>query len=79
MFYNIFDSILNGIRTFANDAANYLKCRSMCCNNINVYNPKSCCIQGEIFNKFTRTRTPSVEAPIARDKTAYFTPKINNI
>ena len=88
MFYNIFGSILNGIRTFASDAVNYLKCRSMCCNNINVYNPNLCCVQGSMSNRrnsrncesntssmWSRASTPAAESPIRRDKTTYFTPK----
>ena len=75
MFYNIFSTILNGIRTFANDAANYLKCRSMCCNNINIYKPNTCCVQGKISNRWIRATTPGVESPLRRDKTTYFTPK----
>jgi hypothetical protein len=87
MFYNLFTSILNGIKGFTNDVANYLKCRSMCCNNINIYNPKSCCVQGEIKNRWVRATTPSVESakpitpevwsPVRRDtSTKFFTPKI---
>ena len=77
MLYNILTSIYNGIRTFASDASNYLKCRSMCCNNINIYNPKTCCVQGDtnIFNRWARATTPGAESPVRRNKTTYFTPK----
>ena len=76
MFYNLLLSMVNGIRAFTNDAANYLKCRAMCCNNINVYNPKSCCFQGDILNRWVRTTTPGVESPIRRNTTEkFFTPK----
>ena len=74
MFYNLFANVLNGIRTFTNDAVNYLKCRSMCCNNINIYNPKSCCVQGEIWNKWVRASTPSVESPLNNSQ-KFYTPK----
>ena len=76
MFYNLITSILNGIKGFTNDVANYLKCRSMCCNNINIYNPKSCCVQGNIMNRWTRATTPGAESPVRRDTSMkFFTPK----
>ena len=67
MLYNLFTNILNGIRAFADDAANYLKCRSMCCNKINIYDPKLCCSQGDIQNKWIRATTASIESPVRRD------------
>ena len=76
MFYNLITSILDGIRAFTNEAANYLRCRSMCCNNIRIYNPKSCCVQGEIYNRWARATTPGAESPVRRDtSTKFFTPK----
>ena len=78
MFYNLLLSMLNGIRAFTNDAANYLKCRSMCCNNITVYNPTSCCFQGDIMNRWTRNTTPSAEPPIKKDSVRFYTPRNNN-
>ena len=76
MFYNLFTSILDGIRAFTNEAANYLRCRSMCCNNIRIYNPKSCCVQGEIYNRWAQATTPGAEPPVRRDTTTrFFSPK----
>ena len=73
MLYNLFANILNGIRAFSNDVANYLKCRSMCCNRINIYNPKSFCFQGDIQNRWSQSSTP-----IKKDSTKFFTPRNNN-
>jgi len=72
MLYNLFTSILDGIRAFTNEAANYLRCRSMCCNNINIYNPKSCCVQGNIMNRWARATTPGAESPVRRDTSMKF-------
>ena len=78
MLYNLFTNILNGLRAFADDAVNYLKCRSMCCNKINIYNPKSC-FQGDIQNRWTRASTPGAGSPVRRDTSSkFFTPR-NNI
>ena len=77
MLYNILTSIYNGIRTFASDASNYLKCRSMCCNNINIYNPKTCSVQGDtnILNRLARVMTPLAESPVRKDTAKFYTPK----
>ena len=76
MFANLFEIILNGLRSFSSDVNNYVRCRSICCNNVNIYNPNSCCVQREIFNKWVRATTPSAESPIRRDKTEkFYTPK----
>ena len=76
MFYNLFTNIASAISDMVGSMSQYLKCRSLCCNNINIYNPSSCCIQGEIFNKWTRCTTPGAESPQSkRGDTAYFTPK----
>ena len=78
MFYNLLLSMVNGVRAFTNEAANYLKCRLMCCNNITVYNPKSCCFQGDIMNRWGRTITPGVESPTRKDTAKFYTPRNNN-
>ena len=78
MLYNLFTNILNGLRAFAGDAVNYLKCRSMCCNKFHIYHPKSCCFQGDIQNRWTRASTPGSESPIKKDSTKFFTPRNNN-
>jgi hypothetical protein len=36
----------------------YLKCRSNCCYQVNVYNPKNCAVMGGISNRWIRSITP---------------------
>ena len=71
------------------DFASNLKCHSSCCNRVNIYNPKSSCVQtGEIWNKWARCTTPRTESPreerasqqscgpsFKRGETMFFTPK----
>ena len=60
-----------------------LKCNSNCCTNIKVYDPKGCCFNGEISNRWIRATTPSVESPKSKKRffssttkdEAFFTPK----
>ena len=40
MFYNLFTNILSSIADMIGGISRDFKCRSMCCNNINIYNPK---------------------------------------
>jgi hypothetical protein len=53
-----------------------LKCNSNCCTNIKVYDPKGCCFNGEISNRWRRENTPSAESPTTRSRTQqFFTPR----
>ena len=77
MFYNLFANLISCIRDRWLDFATNLKCHSSCCNRVNIYNPKSSCVQtGEIWNKWARCTTPRTESPsFKRDETTFFTPK----
>ena len=63
------------------DFASNLKCHSSCCNRVNIYNPKSSCVQtGEIWNKWARCTTPRTESPsFKRGEQRFLHQKINNI
>ena len=52
----------------------YIKCRSNCCNNINVYTPKNCAIMGSISNRWMRATTPDIKKGSNSDD-AFYTPK----
>ena len=86
MFYKLFTNMASALCVNFADAkssigdmmggiSQYFKCRSMCCTNINIYNPNSCCIQGEIFNKWVRATTPGVESPVKRNTEKFYTPE----
>ena len=51
-------SILIGIKTcldvFGANLSQMFKCRSSCCNNINVYNPRSCIFNNQLSNMWVR-------------------------
>ena len=50
----------------------YMKCRSNCCNNINIYTPKNCAIMGGgVSNRFIRAVTPDC---VKKDE-SFYTPK----
>ena len=76
MFYNLFTSLTNCIRERFLDFASNLKCHSSCCNRVNVYNPKTCCVQtGEIWNKWVRATTPGAESPKRGDTMFFYAKK----
>ena len=52
----------------------YIKCRSNCCNNINVYNPKNCGILGDASNRFIRAITPK-RSKLKSNSDEFYTPK----
>ena len=51
--------------------ADYMKCRSNCCYNTNIYTPKNCTIMGSTNNRWLRAVTPEC---IKREET-FYTPK----
>ena len=54
--------------------AYYMKCRSNCCNNINIYTPKNCAIMGGgVINRFIRTVTP--DCVKRNNSSEFYTPK----
>ena len=76
MVYNLFTRLLTYVSDMMGGISQYLKCSSMCCTNINIDNPNSRCTQGEIFNRWVRATTPSVESPtLKKSQTVFFTPK----
>ena len=77
MFCNYFNRFTNCIRQRWLDFVSSLKCNSSCCNQVNIYNPKTCCVQtGEIFNRWVRATTPGTESPQFKGgETTCFTPK----
>ena len=80
MFLNILNKALTALTDVFGSVSQFFKCRSSCCNNINIYKPNSCCVQGDIINKWAKTSTSDVESPIRRNATEkFFTPKINNM
>ena len=52
----------------------YIKRRSNCCNNINVYNPKNCGILGDASNRFIRAITPDC-SKLKSNSNEFYTPK----
>ena len=60
-------SILIGIKTcldvLGTNLSQMFKCRSSCCNNINVYNPRSCIFNNQLSNMWVRKQAkPSFSA-----------------
>ena len=53
----------------------YFKCRSNCCNNINIYTPKSCAIMNGASNRWMRTVTPICVKKGESNVSGFFTPK----
>jgi hypothetical protein len=57
--------LLTGVKQFfdmlGNSIANYLKCRSNCCYQVNVYEPKRTVIIGQISNIWKRAVTPNTK------------------
>jgi len=55
--------LLIGVKQFfdalGNRIANYLRCRSNCCYQVNVYEPKKTVVIGEISNLWRRRTTPT--------------------
>jgi len=51
--------------------SNYFRCRSICCNNINIYTPKKCAIMGSVSNRWMRAITPDC----VKQNEAFYTPK----
>ena len=68
-----FIPLLTSVKQFfdmlGNTISNYLKCRSNCCYQVNVYEPKRAVIIGQISNIWKRGVTPNT-----KDE-AFFTPK----
>ena len=46
-----------------------LKCNSNCCTNIKVYDPKGCCFNGDVSNRWKRAISSTT-----KDE-AFFTPQ----
>ena len=55
--------------------ADYMKCRSNCCYNINIYTPKSCAIMNGASNRWIRTVTSSCVKKGESNASGFFTPK----
>jgi hypothetical protein len=55
--------LLIGVKQFfdvlGNRIANYLRCRSNCCYQVNVYEPKKTVVIGELSNPWRRRTTPT--------------------
>ena len=76
MFYKLFTNMVSSISDMMGSVSQYLKCKSMCCNNINIYKPNYCSVGAEIKNRWTREVTPSVVSPtLKKSQTVFFTPK----
>ena len=52
----------------------YLKCRSSCCYQVNVYNPKNCAVMGGVSNRWMRATTPDIKKG-SNSADAFYTPK----
>ena len=52
----------------------YLKCRSSCCYQVNVYNPKNCAVMGGVSNRWMRATTPDIKKG-SNSTDAFYTPK----
>ena len=81
-------SILIGIKTcldvLGTNLSQMFKCRSSCCNNINVYNPRSCIFNNQLSNMWVRKQAKRSFSSIDLDEstlerrvidTIYETPK----
>ena len=76
MIYDLINYIKQSIDSLGSTIVNYVKCRSMCCTNINIYSPcdkyndlcfnLSCCLNKEMSNSWIRATTPRVESPCRR-------------
>ena len=55
--------------------ADYMKCRSNCCNNVNIYNPKNCGIMGGVSNRWIRAVTPNCAKKGESNVSEFYTPK----
>ena len=53
----------------------YIKCRSNCCNNINIYTPKSCAIMNGASNRWIRAVTPNCAKKGESNVSEFYTPK----
>ena len=53
----------------------YIKCRSNCCNNINIYTPKSCAIMNGASNRWMRTVTSNCVKKGESNVSGFYTPK----
>ena len=54
----------------------YIKCRSNCCYQVNVYDPKNCAVMNGASNRFIRAITPDCvrKSNASKDEFVY-TPK----
>ena len=75
MFGTILTSIWSIMQTIGTNLSSALKCKSYCCNNVVINNSTRCNAFGDIYNRWSRELTPSVESPKRKNKSKYFTPK----
>ena len=74
--FNIISSLLTMIQTLGTNLSNAFKCKSACCNKVYYNNSSKCAAFGNIYNKWTREFTPTVESPThKKSQSAFFTPK----
>ena len=58
-----------------NKLTDYIKCRSNCCYQVNVYDPKNCAIMGGISNRWARAITPDCVKRRSDSADTFYTPK----
>ena len=72
-------TIRDALTKLGENMANYVKCRSDCCNSVNIYTPNPCFGKAEMFNKWIRATTPTVDSPVMKKKDssndAFYTPR----
>ena len=58
-------TIFEAIKNVKANISNIFKCRSSCCNRIIIINSKfsKCNSFGDIYNRWNKETTPSVESP----------------
>ena len=74
-FDAIGSKLTEGVKTHFAHSAKYFKCRSNCCNNINIYTPKSCAIMNGASNRWMRTVTPNCVKKGESNVSEFYTPK----
>ena len=80
MFQNLFTNVVSSLRDMVGGISQFFKCRSVCCNNIQIYKTNYCSVGAEIKNRWTREVTPSVESPTTKkSQTVFLHLKINKI
>jgi hypothetical protein len=67
MFGAILTSMWSMIQSFGSNLSNAFKCKSYCCNKVVINNSTRCNAFGDIYNRWTRELTPSVETPSRRE------------